>query len=183
MSRKNVTKTTGVLFLPDVPGLETNDKVTELWRTVLLGFVAVTCDGFGLSRVDASEALRRFVCLSDLQLSKRGRATCRTEWDTPAAGRRVVEDRFAVFELGAKAVERIANPMFHEWSMTSESFPADQLFFLALNEVILQVEPLEESMMFCNLTRNQCDQLHAVEPRALRYLNQSRNWIVDTQVE
>lgn len=167
---------TGVLELAAVTELESNDQITELWRRILTDFIGHTCDGIGFSGIMSNDQIARIASFEDWQPAWSGVATYNVEWDTPASGRRVFREQFGLFRISEEVVRRISEPMFHYWSATDDTCPADRLYFFRGADVVMQAEPYEEAMIFCNLTRNDCSVLDEIDQRVLRYLNRSRKW-------
>jgi hypothetical protein len=177
------TPVTGLLFIPDVPGLELDRDVTALWRSILSKFIAPSCDSVGFSGIDSAAQLARLQCFADWQPPRLGEASCHFERDTPAAGRKAHDKTITLFRLDDEANDRLQLPMFHFWSVSNPPYPVDELTFFNGSEILLSAEPYEEGLLFCNLTLELQEKLRSADARILKHLNQSRNWSVTASVK
>jgi hypothetical protein len=71
-------------------------------------------------------------------------------------------------------------PQFRDWFVSSDFYPADQLYFFGGAQLVLDAEPSELAILFYELTPSRRDLLSWLEPDAERGLNFSRNWVGTT---
>ena len=142
--------------------------------------MAPQCDTFSLSGIDSTERLGIVACFGDWQPPVKDRALVRTEWDTPAAGRKRLEEEHTRFPIDVQTIARLMQPEYRDWFVSSEEYPSDQLFFFSGPELILEAEPYELGVLFYNLSSGRRNLLWHIEAEAFRALDFSRNWLATT---
>ena len=168
------------LSLDQVAIFGTPGVMDAYWRKILETYVAPQCDTFSLSGIDSTERMAKIACFGDWQPPVKDRALVRTEWDTPAAGRRWLDEEHTRFPIDVQAITRLMQPEYRDWFISSDEYPSDQLFFFSGPDLILAAEPYELGILFYNLTSARRDLLWHIEPEAFRDLDFSRNWVATT---
>lgn len=180
MPSKSSSPTSAYLSLDQVMSFGTTGVLAAYWRKLLEIYVAAHCDTFSLSGVDSTERMANVACFGDWQPTIRDRAFIRTEWDTPASGRRWYDEEHSRFPIEVETIQRLTQPEFRDWFVSSEDYPADRLAFFSGSDLILEAEPNELGLLFYQLTPARRDLLWHIEPDAFRTLDFSRNWAART---
>jgi len=180
MPSNSVNPTSAYLPLDLVTGFGNSDVLAAYWRNLLEIYVASNCDTFSLSGIDSTERMASVACFGDWQPRLEDRVLIRSEWDTPASGRRRHDEMHTRFAIDVDSIVRLLGPEFGDWFVTSDDYPVDRLYFFSGSELLIEAEPYELGILFYRLTPARQDQLWHLEPEAIRTLDFSRNWDATT---
>jgi len=166
--------------LDEVDNLSRLEDLADFWKKLLELFVASHCDSFSLSGIQTAEEMSKVACFADWQPSFTKRTVVRFEWDTPAAGRKWFDLELWRFQIDAETIRRLTQSEFQYWTVSSEDYPADHLYFFSGDQLLIDVEPNEFAIMFYQLTPARYEFLRSMAPEVARALNSSRNWSATT---
>lgn len=178
MTEPSRTRPGALLMLGELQTRNTRAKVTEFWHELLEAFLAPRCSGFGFSDIQSPPELEKFLCFADWQPKLLAKASIEFEWTVAASTRKSSRQSLAVFELCPQAVQRLLRTKFYSWTVTSDTYPADRLYFFDNSELLLEAEPYEGTLMFYGAPAEIDAALKEIELEAVEHLDRSRDWIV-----
>ncbi len=166
------------LSLSELGSSARGDGLADFWQKLLLGFVGPTCDSFSLGGCQALELARLHV-FNDWQPGLKDSTVVRFQWDV-AASERTRDLRLRRFELESDVIDRLARLPFDASLASNEQCPVERLYFFWRQQLVLEAEPNERSLLFYELTPARCELLQGIEPRAVPALNNAGNWTATT---
>jgi len=137
----------------------------DLWVGILDHFVLIHCSRIGFSGIREKDDISRISCFSDWQPTAIGEGRIRISWRNEDLKRVTKEDHFALFEYSEGLHERLRSVHNTQWKSYDESYPVDELYFFKGKRVAMVAVPYEGSILFCELSEEEEQQLLKIDDR------------------
>ena len=150
-----------------------------LWKAILSEFVNSHADGVGFDGVASSKALSKMLGLFDWHQKEKFKCDIHTVFRNRKNIEISLSYRLSVFSYSIEIKNLLSNARFDQWQSFDEKYSTDHLFFFSGKNVILEVTPYENTIVF-HLTRNQYSNLIQIDTLIQDHLYQSSSDRVTT---